>query len=427
MDENGLEKCVSFLRDALNKKSPALRNDAVLSQFIEKIYTMLVISDMDLVVKIKPNGKLCMFCSKIINGINIGSAIGLQCSPSEHYFCSKNCLKKHALLCTKNTLLDLEYVRCPSCRVSINIDLISDAFEGHIEDIQRDACDRALKELLNEEEKENLQAKFNCGICYGEFKVEESVTLECDHRFCFPCIKMHMELLIESAQVSDEHLRCPTCVQPLTAYEIEDIVGPQLYEKYEKFRLRGFKLSAEEDENSILFQCRGVDCEYLCIIEKGVGQFTCPKCNYKCCPMCKKDIHDGMTCEQFEKYLKENDKESKAFEQLLRREGLLRCPVCGAVVERIDGCEFMVCSSSECQGMTYFCYNCGRKLERDHEPHRCKVRELPENQRNMYRANEDMIAEVGRRGINPRQRERINRLGVHADGVERLLGRPAWR
>ncbi len=42
----------------------------------------------------------------------------------------------------------------------------------------------------------------------------------------------------------------------------------------------------------------------------------------------------------------------------------------------------MVCSSSNCQGRTFFCYDCGIKLEQDHGEHACKPRQIPEIIRN---------------------------------------------
>lgn len=62
---------------------------------------------------------------------------------------------------------------------------------------------------------------------------------------------------------------------------------------------------------------------------------------------------------------------------MLKEEGLLKCPECGAAVQRISGCQYMICSSSQCQGRTYFCYECGIKLEEDHGAHICNPRILP--------------------------------------------------
>lgn len=415
MEEN-LDKCINFLQESMNKKAKSLKNAEILHSFIEKVSTMLVMSDMKLRVSVLSYSKKCLFCGKFT--VSFESAVHLLCN-TDHVFCSVNCLKRYALLCTNNTLLELENVKCPTCRVLIEPQQINKAFGGNIEGIQQDACDRALNELLSEEEKELLQAKFSCEVCWNQFKVEEGITLECDHRFCYNCIKAHCDLLIDSAQVSEERLQCPSCPQVLSAYEIEDIVGPEMYGKYEKFRLRGLKL-LPDDENSLLFYCRGTDCEFMCILDKSVTEFTCISCNYKCCVLCKNDIHAGKSCEEFGKWLKDNNEESLAFEKLLKREGLLRCPKCSAVVQRIDGCEFMICTSPECQGNTFFCYDCGKRLEFDHQVHECRPRNMP-RPRNMFQPRGRMMRE------NQVHLRYVNRLGIHAEGVERLLGRPVWR
>ena len=241
-----------------------------------------------------------------------------------------------------------------------------EAFGDKFEQIQSDAYDRALNNLLDEEGKKQIETRFNCQICMVDFVVSEGLTLECDHRFCYECMKAYTTDLIESAQVSEQTLKCPNCVQPLTLYEIEDIVGPELYEKYQKFLLRGFKLEGDDD-NNFIFYCPATDCEYFCIADKGIEDIECAKCFHRCCPKCRVGPHVGKTCEEFKK----DSQVDGLFEEMLRKEGIIQCPSCGAAVQRISGCEFMVCSSSQCQGRTYFCYDCGIKLEADHAPHNC--------------------------------------------------------
>ena len=204
--------------------------------------------------------------------------------------------------------------------------------------------------------------------------VSEGLTLECDHRFCYACMKSYTINLIESAQVSEETLKCPSCIQPLTLYEIEDIVGPELYEKYEKFLLRGLKLG-EDDGNYMVFYCPANDCEFFCIADKGLEEIQCAKCMFVCCPKCRTGPHKGSTCEEFKK----SGQVDESFEKMLREEGIIQCPSCGAAVQRISGCEFMVCTSSLCQGRTYFCYNCGIKLDTDHAPHPCDMKLVQRN------------------------------------------------
>lgn len=119
-------------------------------------------------------------------------------------------------------------------------------------------------------------------------------------------------------------------------YEIEEIVSPEVFEKYEKFKLRSFRL--EDEEGVLVFHCPGADCECFCIVDKDATQYKCPACEYECCPKCKEDSHEGSTCEEFKKWRLENSEAEKLFEQMLQKEGLMKCPVCGAPVERVSGC-----------------------------------------------------------------------------------------
>ncbi|CAG9326980.1 unnamed protein product [Blepharisma stoltei] len=372
MQGNALNTAIEYFSDTLNRKSVALQSQN-LNTFLTLLSQLLQHNNLKLRIDLKVLGKNCLHCGMYIKLENLKKAIPLPCSPLEHFFCGAECLKRHALMCTNNTLLELEFVRCPGCRKTISYDIINEAFQGRIQQLQNDACDRALNMLLDDETKAKMKPKFTCQICFGEYDIEEGITLDCDHRFCINCIKMQIEMLIDSAQVSDEKLKCPNCPQPISVYEIEEIVGPELFEKYEKFKLRGLRLD-KNDENGMIFHCLGADCEYICIVEKGETEFECPRCKFKCCPSCKEDTHKGSTCEEYKQWKKENSEADKLFDELIEQEGMLKCPECGAAVQRISGCQYMVCSSPQCQGRTYFCYDCGIKLAGDHAPHDCKPR-----------------------------------------------------
>ena len=372
MDSIALNYCSEYFSKALSSNAISLQSENLGT--LITLYSKLVRNfEKTVVVKVKPLGKLCLHCGNYIKQIDIKSAINLKCN-DDHFFCSNECIKRHSLMSTNGTLLDIKYVRCPGCFTAINVDIINKAFGGNLENLQADACNRALKDLLDEESKAKLfQSKFTCEICFMEYDIEQGITLNCDHRFCMECMRQHISLLIDSAQVNDDQLKCPNCTEPLSIYEIEDVAGPELYSKYEKFKLRALKLS-ELDGDELLFHCPGTDCEYMCIVDKSSAEFECPKCKHKCCPLCKEDTHKGSSCDEYKEWKKENSEADKLFNALLEEEGLLKCPECGTVVQRISGCQYMVCSSSECQGKTFFCYECGIKLKGDHAPHDCKPR-----------------------------------------------------
>lgn len=360
--------CTQFLSETLNNKSKALATQ-MLPTFLQKLSKFLEFNNSELRIKVKPLGKQCLHCGKYIPTSNLHNAIGLWCNATEHLMCNVKCLQRHALVCTNFTLLDLNYVTCPKCWTSIHSDQILEAFGDKFEQIQSDACDKALYMLLDEEGKKEMEPKFTCEVCLLKSDVAEGITLECDHRFCMPCMKSYTTNLIEEAQVGETNLKCPNCSQPMTSYEVEEIVGPEVFEKYQKFLLRGYKLSGD-DLNNKIFNCHGLDCEFFCIVDNILEDVECPKCFKRSCPKCFDEPHVGKTCEEY-KASKASSKEDEEFKKMLKQEGIINCPSCGAAVQRISGCEFMVCTSSQCQSKTYFCYDCGIKLEADHAPHNC--------------------------------------------------------
>ena len=373
MEEIALQECIKFLHEAINSKSEII-SSRKFRNLIQNFYQLLNNQASAVQISCKLRGKFCLGCKKYLYQNQLQNAVGLWCNPTEHFMCSEQCLKNYAMRMTNSSLLDLEkYVKCPDCASSIPYDQLNDVFQGRIQNIQADAADRALKNLLSEEELRALNPKFKCEICITDKDVEEGITLECDHRFCVECIKMYVEGLIESAQVTSEKLKCPNCPQPLTIYEIEDIVPTEQFDKYQKFLLRGFVLPEDEDRAAI-FNCPGADCEFFCIVDKDLDEFQCPSCSHKCCPRCKNEVHKGFTCEQYQEWRRENSVADSKFDEMMKREGLMKCPKCGTVIEKISGCQYMSCTSSQCQGRTYLCWECGKNIEADHGSHHCENR-----------------------------------------------------
>ena len=366
-----LLQCSTFLSEILNLRSSMIMSESM-KLFLQKFSALVQITNTGIRVQVKPLGKKCISCGKLVKRTDLSKSIALWCNPQDHIMCSAVCLQAHSLRCTNNTLLDLNSIKCPICNVPIQTDIINEVFDYKIEMLQNDACDRALNNLLSEDEKKALEPKFQCEICYESFKVNDGITLECDHRFCSTCINNLCVSNIESGQVTEKSMSCPKCQTVMTMYEIEDIVGPVLFEKYQKFLLRGFKL-INEDPNTKIFNCPGIDCEFFCMYDIGIDYIECKKCFLVSCPKCNQKWHEGLTCEEYKASLNSSE-DDRLLERLMIQEGIIRCPSCGAAVERISGCEFMVCASSACQNKTYFCFECGRKLERDHEAHDCDKR-----------------------------------------------------
>ncbi len=116
-----------------------------------------------------------------------------------------------------------------------------------------------------------------------------------------------------------------------------------------------------ENSDEVLKYCP--QCDYGEFIHPKAERFNCLICNIKMCPSCNSEPpHPGMTCREHREYLATHEEESKK-EPELAIEGVKKCPKCGFLIERSDGCNFMTCISSNCLRNTFFCYLCGLELK----------------------------------------------------------------
>ena len=201
-------------------------------------------------------------------------------------------------------------------------------------------------------------AQFTCGICLSAFDVSDSITLDCDHRYCGSCVKSFLELAISESQVSEASLACPDCGHPIAITILQANVAPEVFEKYERFMIRAWKPNSGE----FIFSCPGVNCEFRALVPETEYKVTCEQCGTVCCPQCGEKPHKKLTCKEYAAWKRANNEGARKLAQMAEREGWVQCPKCDALCERAEGCNFMNCASAQCQKKTWFCYICGKQL-----------------------------------------------------------------
>ena len=318
--------------------------------------------DLQLTAEIKIISPFCTFCNKPIKQININDSVVLNCS---HIVCSYECIKR--LIYSSNAYLtDYEETKCLECKKYINEDILVKAFGG------RESLDIILADY-----EENRAAKFTCEMCYETFKVEQGITLDCEHRFCRPCLVGYLESFINERKVSEADLSCPFCQEPVHNMIIKDILSYETYKKLDRFRLLDYE---PKDDNFVYFRCPGIDCEYFQSFSLDIESFRCPNCKKVSCPKCRDAPHLKITCEENDKLkkekaeqdrkLKKEKEEDDAFIIAAKALGFKTCPHCKTMCERISGCNYMRCYSKACNAKKAFCLLCEKPLtEKQHYDH----------------------------------------------------------
>lgn len=213
-----------------------------------------------------------------------------------------------------------------------------------------------------------------CSIHLGNCKISETLTLNCNHRFCSDCLIADWTNNINNGFVDSSRLKCPHdgCNVPISYSELKGNLPANIFKKYEEFSFNNFSIK-ESDKKEKIVICPDPKCQIKSFIWAEASFFTCWKCKEKFCAECSGNWknHEGLTCEEF-KTNKENGitKEDLAMNKIIENEKWMKCPKCKIIVEKIEFCNFIRCRSNVCQKKTCFCYLCGDILtEETHYTH----------------------------------------------------------
>jgi hypothetical protein len=222
------------------------------------------------------------------------------------------------------------------------------------------------------------------------------------HTFCLDCARGSVQSNLGDNKVPS----CPgvKCKHELTEQEIRQLVPKEL-EKFTTMLLN--RLVAQGQGGSFLVcKCKHVMAAYS---EGQQERVACPKCQYTFCSLCNEDYHYRCTCQQLKQYrniwtawLRKGRKDFESVEARLERQqkqqfekqtkefiaaqkkheedraAALRafetlqvdeqykarsakmCPHCGRVVEKITGCDAMMCGQDAHGGNVQS--GCGRSF-----------------------------------------------------------------
>ncbi|OMJ79308.1 hypothetical protein SteCoe_20732 [Stentor coeruleus] len=214
-----------------------------------------------------------------------------------------------------------------------------------------------------------LSPNFSCEICLMEFSINQSITLDCDHRFCGKCMKLYLNTLMIESSFANK-IGCPKCNMRITYETLKSNSDNNIFERYLKFTVMAFQ---SENKFEVMKWC--VNCDYGCLIPIDQKAFLCPICQSEYCPKCNKkhfaskceDARSIKTTDELKVMLKENDKYFMNF-----MKDYIKCPNCSEAIQKIAGCNFLKCEWPRCKGI-YFCAICNKILTKDHHYSHFKV------------------------------------------------------
>ncbi|KAF8806813.1 hypothetical protein BYT27DRAFT_7211843 [Phlegmacium glaucopus] len=183
-----------------------------------------------------------------------------------------------------------------------------------------------------------------CPICIDEISHTEQ--LGCGHNYCSGCLRHY---LVSAPETKMFPLVCITCKVPISIPLIRRFLTPQAFQALVE---TAFSSYLSEPGRKLKY-CRTADCEQIYHQSDDPRVRKCPLCFSTVCSACGEEAHEGMTCHD-SKLSKDPSEQDRLFKLWTAATKAQQCPGCKATIEKIDGCNHIICS--HCQ--THFCWIC---------------------------------------------------------------------
>lgn len=188
-----------------------------------------------------------------------------------------------------------------------------------------------------------------CPICLCE--VEDSYQLAaCGHEFCQSCLVEQLESAIKSRDGFPLDCAREMCGEHILLMDLRALLSCEKLEELFRASLGAFVASSGGKYKF----CPSPDCPSVYrVAEPGTTcwPFACGACYAETCTGCHLEYHPFMSCERYKEFKEDPDSSLKEWCQ--GKEHVKSCPVCGYMIEKVDGCNHI-----ECRCGKHICWVC---------------------------------------------------------------------
>lgn len=204
-----------------------------------------------------------------------------------------------------------------------------------------------------------LEEVHMCMICLNQSKGSNFVKLPCQHLFCVKCMETLCKMHVKEGSLFQ--LVCPDtkCNTSIPHNLLKRLLSVEEFERWDRLALeKALKCMAD------VVYCP--KCEVGCLQDDD-NNAQCPKCSFTFCGLCKELWHPGKQCLTTEQRLQRQKASGKLTQTEMAQEILnIRelykdvrlCPTCRVAINRISGCNKMMCTS--CGQL--FCFRCCKAI-----------------------------------------------------------------
>jgi len=210
------------------------------------------------------------------------------------------------------------------------------------------------KELISNENNLINNASFHkeeCPICSNLYiPCSENKMEICGHSFCNDCWYNFLSIKIEENKLTLIKCLNYECQEKLSDEFIINLLNSnkKLIEKYKKFKL---ELEIINDTNKKF--CPFPNCNSYAELKDIKEKYVKCQNNHKFCFLCLEKPHGNKPCK---------DKLDKSLIKYLKNNFVKKCPHCGIITEKSEGCNHITCSKCSYQ----WCWLCDGKYNVEH-------------------------------------------------------------
>ncbi|KAF5200018.1 E3 ubiquitin-protein ligase dbl4 [Thalictrum thalictroides] len=237
--------------------------------------------------------------------------------------------------------------------------------------LARDVLDSQVTNSMDSSNMKNLNE--TCSICLEDTDSVKMFSVDvCMHRYCFSCMKQHMEVKILQGVIPEcPHEGCkntlslagsrkflkPNLVETMSQLlkEASVPVTEKVYCPYPKCSTLMSKSEALEYANKFMAADRSV-------VRK------CVNCHGLFCIDCKVPWHSTMSCKEFKASNLSARVEEAKLKNLANQNLWRQCVKCNHMIELAEGCYHMTCRCGY-----EFCYTCGAEWKNKKATCSCKL------------------------------------------------------
>ncbi|CAH8323392.1 unnamed protein product [Eruca vesicaria subsp. sativa] len=202
--------------------------------------------------------------------------------------------------------------------------------------------------------------KEECLICFNDIDPERMFSIgKCNHRFCFQCVKQHVEVKLLHGMIPN----CPhdKCKCEMVIDACGKLLTPKLGDMW-KQRIKENAIPVTERVYCPYLRCSALmsktkiseSAKSLQSAYPASGVRRCVECRGLFCVDCKVPWHGKMSCTEYKKLHPNPPADDVKLKSLASNKMWRQCGKCQHMIELSQGCNHITCRCGH-----EFCYNCG--------------------------------------------------------------------